>query len=135
MAEQTTAQAAEKHSKASDDEGREYTAGTEVIQKMERGFTRAAYRMANGVAEGIRVYHDEGEKSAGAKKDGATRDVLVNAAEGFSAAVTEMSKAPLEIAKATDTEAAWDLTQSVSKSVDKAFRSDKKDDNKKAKGE
>lgn len=132
MAEQTTE---EKHSKTSDQDGREYTAGTEILQKMERGFTRAAYRMANGMAEGIRVYHDEGEKSAGAKKDGATRDVLVNAAEGFSAAVTEMSKAPLEIAKATDTEAAWDLTQSVSETVDKALRSDKKDDDKKAKGE
>jgi hypothetical protein len=128
MAQDSTVDTENEKPADSSDEGREYSEGTAMIQKMERGFTRAAYRMANGVAEGIRVYYDEGEKSAASKQDGAPRDILTNAAHGFSAALTEMGKAPLEIAKATDTEAAWDVAQSVSKSVDKAFRRDKKSD-------
>ena len=110
-----------------DSEERKYTTGTKTVQQLGQGFSRAAYRIAHGVAEGMRVYQEKAEESADAKQDGAVRDLLVNTAEGFSVAAVEMSKAPLEVAKATDTEAVWDAAQSVNESVEKMFRKDKKD--------
>ena len=109
----------------SESQERKYTGGTQIFQELGQGFSRAAYRIANGMAEGTRIYKEKSEQSADAKQDGAVRDFLVNSAEGFSAAVSEMGKAPLEIAKATDSEAAWDAAQSLSDSVDKALRRDK----------
>jgi len=107
---------------------REYTEGTQMFQEFERGMTRAAYRLTHGFSEGVRTYYEEGEKSAAKKQDGALRDSLSNAALGFSVAAGEMSKAPYEIAKATDSDAAWDLAQSVNRTVERTFRGKKDDD-------
>lgn len=114
----------------SSSESREYSEGTQILQEMERGFTRASYRFAKGFAEGIRTYYEESERSAEKKQDGAARDFFQNSAAGFSVAMEEMSKAPYEIAKATDSDAAWEFAQSMGKSVNRVFRPDDKKEKK-----
>ena len=109
---------------------REYSEGTKMLQDMERGFTRASYRIAKGFSEGIRTYYEGSEESAEKKKDGAARDFLQNSAAGFGVAMEEISKAPYEMAKATDSDAAWEFAQSIGKSVSRVVRPEDKKENK-----
>lgn len=138
MSDKTSSQSKPKESQASEksrpksgSEDRKYSEGTQMLQQMERGFTRATYRLAHGFSEGIRTYYEESEKSAQKKEDGAVRDFLRNSAAGFSNAMEEMSKAPYEIAKATDSDAAWDFARSINKGISRAFEREEKDDEKK----
>ena len=141
MSINSSTEAAQKEREASDtptdsaSESRDYSEGTKMFQQMERGFARASYRIAKGFADGIETYYEESEKSAQEKQDGAARDFLQNSAAGFSAAMGEMSKAPLEIAKATDSGAAWEFAQSVGKSVSRVVRPDDKEKGKADEGE
>ena len=136
MSKNSSAESAQKEREASSpstdsaSESREYSEGTQMLQEMGRGFTRASYRIAKGFSEGIRTYYEGSEISAEKKQDGAARDFLQNSAAGFSAAMEEMSKAPYEIAKATDSDAAWEFAQSMGKSVSRVVRPEDKKEKK-----
>ncbi len=141
MSENSSTESAQKEKEASNpptdsaSENREYSEGTKMFQQMERGFTRASYRVAKGFADGIRTYYEESEKSAEKKQDGAARDFFQNSAAGFGRAMEEMSKAPYELAKATDSDAAWEFARSMSKSVRRVVRADDADKKEKKAGE
>ncbi len=86
---------------------RRYTAGTQDLQRLSLGFAKASYRLSNAVTMGLDRFHQESRKSGSRKRDGAARDVLVNASLGMSDAAREVGKVPFEVAKQLNTKLLW----------------------------
>lgn len=78
---------------------KKYTQGTKGLQRLAVGVSDAVFRSANSVAKGAKTFSKRSKKSSRKKRDGLVRDSLRNASRGFSDGLTELGKAPNEIAK------------------------------------
>ena len=78
---------------------KKYSKGTKDAQRLERGVTKASYRVANAVTKGLDRFYKEGNKSARKRRNGATVDALENYSKAFADAAAEAAKAPAEIAR------------------------------------
>lgn len=78
---------------------KKYSKGTKDAQRLERGMTKASYRVANAVAKGLDRFYKDGNKSARKRRNGASVDALQNYSKAFADAAAEAAKAPAEIAK------------------------------------
>lgn len=72
------------------------------VQRLERRASKAAHRVARAVERGMATYRRERDRSAGRKRDGALRDLPLNAAEGMAATVREASRVPVDLVKGLD---------------------------------
>jgi hypothetical protein len=78
---------------------KKYTRGSKGLQRLAVGVSDAVFRSANSVAKGAKTFSKRSKKSSRKKRDGLVRDSLRNASRGFSDGLTELGKAPNEIAK------------------------------------
>jgi len=82
---------------------KKYTKGTKGVQRLAVGVSDAVFRSANSVAKGAKTFSKRSKKSSRKKRDGLVRDSLRNASRGLSDGLTELGKAPNEIAKRIST--------------------------------
>jgi hypothetical protein len=87
--------------------GKRYTSGTKGLQQLALGVSKAAYRSANSFADGFRVFSKQSNKSARRRRDGLIRDSLRNASSGFAEGLTELGRAPGEIARRISSRNVW----------------------------
>lgn len=79
---------------------RRYSEGLEDLQRLERDATRIQAKVIRALDRGLDAYREARDDSARNKRDGALRDFGVNAAEGVSTMLEEMSGVPREVARA-----------------------------------
>ncbi len=84
---------------------RRYSRGLKDPQRMHRGWTTAATRLAEAAAVGLGDYRDRSEKSARKKRDGAIRDGMENWARAMGKAMKKASKVPGDLVKPINTKA------------------------------
>jgi len=78
---------------------RRHSRGLSGIQTMSRGMARASYRLTNAVAEGMRTYLRESDRSARRKRDGMARDFGLNVADALGTTLSESRDIPRELAR------------------------------------
>lgn len=81
------------------DRRKQYSRGTGDMQRFLYGLSRAAYRTARAMSNGLDTYTDRSDKSMRRNRDGMVKDFLRNASRGFADAAVEFGKAPEEIAR------------------------------------
>ena len=81
---------------------RKYSRGLKDLQVAGRRMTRTSSRMMSAVSKGMDAFRKASDKSAGRKRDGAVRDLGVNAAKGLGHSLRKSSRIPLELAKTLD---------------------------------
>lgn len=79
---------------------RRYSKKFKDLQKLERGVSKAAHRVASSIEEGLRVWRQSSDKSARKKKDGALRDALKNFAKATGKQVRVASWAAVDLVDA-----------------------------------
>jgi hypothetical protein len=84
-----------------------YSRGTKDFQRLALGLSKAAYRSTNSVAKALRTFADDSNRSARRRRDGIIRDALRNASNAFSDGVTELGKAPGEVARRVSSRRVW----------------------------
>jgi len=78
---------------------RKYSRGLKEPQRVERGVSRAAERIAEAVVDGLSEYRDRRDKSAGKKRDGAIKDAVRNVGRGLEEAIGTAAKVPTDLSK------------------------------------
>jgi hypothetical protein len=73
--------------------------GLKEPQRVEKGVSRAAERIAEAVVDGLSEYRGRRDKSAGKKRDGALKDVVRNAGRGLEEAIGTAAKVPTDLTK------------------------------------
>ena len=73
-----------------------YSKHLKELQKLERGSTKAARRVAKAVSIGLRTWEARSERSAKKRKDGAFKDSVVNSTAAVGEAVRIASKAGVD---------------------------------------
>jgi hypothetical protein len=86
---------------------KKYSRGTKGAQRLFLGLSKAGYRVANSVAEGLDTFVKRGNKSGRKRRDGTVRYALRNASRGISDGLTELGKAPGEVARRVGTGSVW----------------------------
>ena len=84
-----------------------YTRGTKDFQRLQRAFTKAAYRLSDAATTGFERFDRESRRSARRKRDGAAVDVLDNVALGTRDGMREASEVPLAVTEALNTRLLW----------------------------
>lgn len=74
------------------------------FQKLERGVTKAQYRVVKAIEASLATWREESDKSARKKTDGAVRDALKNAAEAMSRGLREAADFPRDVTEALQPE-------------------------------
>lgn len=93
--------------KSRKDKPRRYTSGTKTAQRIGLGLVKATYRVSDSVAEGLQTFSKKSSRSADRRKDGFVRDSLRNASAGIQDGLTELGRAPGELAKRIPTRIVW----------------------------
>lgn len=78
---------------------RKYSRGLKNVQTMERGLSKASYRVARAVTSGLSTYRKRRDKSARKRRDGAILDFVPNVAEGMGKTLRRASLVPYDLAK------------------------------------
>ncbi|HSS75633.1 MAG TPA: hypothetical protein VLV54_02710 [Thermoanaerobaculia bacterium] len=78
---------------------KKYSRGLKEPQRLEKGISRAAERIADAVADGFSEYRDRRDKSAGKKRDGAIKDAVRNVGRGLEEAIGTAAKVPTDLTK------------------------------------
>jgi len=78
---------------------KKYSRGLKEPQRLEKGISRAAERIADAVADGFSEYRDRRDKSAGKKRDGAIKDAARNVGRGLEEAIGTAAKVPTDLTK------------------------------------
>ncbi len=65
--------------------------------RIEKGVTKAARRVSDAISEGVQVWVDRRDASAGKKKDGALRDLNKNLGKAVKKTLRKASKAPADL--------------------------------------
>lgn len=86
---------------------KKYTRGTKGLQRLVLGVSKAAFRSSNSVAEGLKTFVKRSNKSSRKRRDGLVREVFRNASRGFGDSLTELGKAPGELARRVGTRRVW----------------------------
>jgi hypothetical protein len=86
-----------------DKKKRRYTSGVKEIQKIERGFSKAAKRVASALSKGATNYSERSDKSSQKKRVGAIRDALENYTRAIGKTVRVASKAPTDFIERVNT--------------------------------
>jgi hypothetical protein len=81
---------------------REFSRGLQSIQETEVGLTRAANRLADAVADGLREYRRSRDRSSKRKSDGIVVDYVPNVARGLSETIRVASLIPYDLAQAVN---------------------------------
>lgn len=76
---------------------RRYSKRWKSIQRVERGTSKAARRLANAISSGVNVWIDERDKSADRRRDGGVRDVSKNLRKAVRKTVRTASQAPADV--------------------------------------
>ena len=76
---------------------RRYSKRWKSIQRVEKGTTKAARRLANAVSSGVNVWINERDKSADGRRDGAVRDARRNLRKALRKTVRTASDAPADV--------------------------------------
>lgn len=84
-----------------------YTRGSKQAQRFLFGLSRAGYRATNSLAEGMNTFVKRSRKSQRKRRDGLIRDAFRNASVGFADGVSELGKAPNEIARRVSGRRVW----------------------------
>ena len=72
------------------------------FQKMGKGMSKGAFRMAYAVAIGLDTFYRNQNRSARKKKDGMMKDFMLNTARGLRDAGAEAARAPYDVYKQVD---------------------------------
>ena len=80
--------------------GRRYSSRLDEIQRLERGSSKAARRLAKAVDRGLGVWAKNRNKSALKKRDGAVRDSLRNCSKAIRRTMIVASEAPADVVDA-----------------------------------
>jgi hypothetical protein len=67
------------------------------VRKIEKGVTKSARRVSDAISDGINVWIERRDKSAGKKKDGDLRDLTKNLNKAVRKTVRKASKAPADV--------------------------------------
>lgn len=86
---------------------KKFTGGTKAMQRFLFGSTRGAYRAANALGSGMRLFVRRSNRSRRKKKDGFVRDSLRNFSRGFGRAASEFGRGPFEIGRRVSTRRVW----------------------------
>jgi hypothetical protein len=78
---------------------KKYSRGLKEPQRLEKGVSRAAERIAQAVVDGLSEYRDRRGKSARKKRDGAIRDSVRNVGRGLEEAISTAAKVPTDLTK------------------------------------
>ena len=81
---------------------RKTSRGLRDLQRAERRISKAAHRMSEAVAQGLATYRKKRDVSAAKKRDGALRDMPVNAAKGAGKALRKASRVPADLVRMVD---------------------------------
>jgi len=84
-----------------------YTRGTKDLQRMQRAFTKAGYRLSNAGTVAIARFDRESGRSARRKRDGAMVDFVDNLARATTDGMEEATRVPLEVAKGINGRMLW----------------------------
>ena len=76
---------------------RRYSKRWKSIQRVERGTTKAARRLAKAVTSGVDVWIDARDKSASRRRDGGVRDARKNLKKALRKTVRTASEAPADV--------------------------------------
>jgi len=86
---------------------KKYTRGTKPLQDLVLGASEAGYRATNSLSKGLKTFVKRTKKSSRKKRDGAVRDAIRNATVAFGDGVSELGRAPQDLAKRVSTRRAW----------------------------
>jgi hypothetical protein len=78
---------------------RKYSRGLGTLQHVERGVTRSAATIAEGVAKVFTVYTERSDKSSRRKRDGALRDGIENWTKAMSRGLRVAGEAPYKLVR------------------------------------
>jgi hypothetical protein len=78
---------------------KKYSRGSKASQRLAQGTADALYRAANSLGRASKSLSKRSKKSSRKKKDGLVRDSLRNTSRATGKGLTELGKAPNEIAK------------------------------------
>lgn len=78
---------------------RKYSRGLKNVQIMERGLSKASYRVARAVTSGLSTYRKRRNKSARKRRDGAILDFVPNVAQGMGKTLRRASLVPYDLTK------------------------------------
>jgi hypothetical protein len=78
---------------------KKYSRGLKEPQRLERGVSRAAERIARAVANGFSEYRDRRDWSARRKRDGAIRDAVRNVGRGLEEAISTAARVPTDLTR------------------------------------
>lgn len=79
---------------------KKYSRGLEDLQRTGRGLTRVSSRIARSVFKGMQTFRKASDKSAGKKRDGALRDLVLNMGKASSKSLRVVSGVPRDLTKA-----------------------------------
>jgi hypothetical protein len=79
---------------------KKYSRGLEDLQRTGRGLTRVSSRIARSVFKGMKAFRKASDKSAGKKRDGALRDLVLNMGKASSKSLRVVSGVPRDLTKA-----------------------------------
>lgn len=68
--------------------------------RLEKGMTKAARRLSKAISEGVDVWVEKRDKSAGKKKDGSLKDMSKNVGKALRKTLKQASKAPSDLVDA-----------------------------------
>jgi len=98
---------------------RRYSRGLRDLQVSGRRMAKVSGTLTQAVAKGIRAYRKASDKSARKKRDGALRDLGLNAAKGATKLLRASSSVPYDLARAMNRRG---LRRSVRRQVRSAAR-------------
>src|SRR5690349_19554638 len=79
---------------------KKYSRGLKDLQLTGRGITRVSSRIASAVYKGMQAFRKASDKSAGKKRDGALRDLVLNMGKASSKSLRVVSGVPRDLTKA-----------------------------------
>jgi len=98
---------------------RKYSRGLRDLQVSGRRMTKVSSNVTRAVSKGLRAYRKASDKSARKKRDGALRDLGLNAAKGATKLLRASSSVPYDLARAMNRRG---LRRSVRRQVRSAAR-------------
>jgi hypothetical protein len=90
-----------------------YSKGTKDLQRLEGGVSKATWRIAHAVTEGVESYRKRSKKAARKRRDGALRDFVPNVARAVGDAGGELAKAPADFIRQVPTKLIWRQTRAI----------------------
>src|SRR3954471_9190282 len=76
-----------------------HSQGMRDVDRVSRGLDHATYQMVNAIAEGMRTYLQDRDKSARRKRNGALVDLPINLAEALGTTLSEARHIPRDLAR------------------------------------